>query len=259
MSESLYIAASGMHAQQLNIDVIANNLANVNTTGFKKSRVDFEDLMYREISKANGLVGDEQNKNAIGVGSGIAGTSKVFSMGEVKKTERPLDLAVLGDGFFEVVLPDGSYGYTRSGAFRINSDGYISNSDGYVVSPLVQIPNDAEQVLIQPDGTVKALVAGEDSLVEIGRFEMAEFVNPSGLNPVGNNLYLPTQQSGDAIYHTPGEEGAGTIEQGFLETSNVKLVEELTNLVLAQRAYEINSKVVQASDEMLSIVNNLRR
>jgi len=259
MSESLYIAASGMHAQQLNIDVIANNLANVNTTGFKKSRVDFEDLMYREVSKTNGLIGDQQNKHAVGVGSGIAGTSKVFSEGEVKKTESPLDLAVLGEGFFEVVMPDGSYGYTRSGSFRINSDGYISNSDGYVVSPLVQIPNDAEQVLIQPDGTVKVQVAGEDGLVEIGQFEMAKFVNPSGLNPIGSNLYLPTQDSGDAIYQTPGEEGVGTVQQGFLETSNVKLVEELTNLVLAQRAYEINSKVVQASDEMLSIVNNLRR
>ena len=259
MSESLYIAASGMHAQQLNIDVIANNLANVNTTAFKKSRVEFEDLMYREILKSNGLVGDAQNSHAVGVGAGISNTSKVFSMGEVKKTERPLDLAVQGDGFYEVVLPDGSYGYTRSGSFHVNGDGYLVNNDGYVVSPLVQIPGDTEQVIISPDGTVRVQVSGEEELFESGRIELAKFVNPAGLNPKGDNLYLPTEQSGDALYSVPGEDGAGVVAQGFLEASNVTLVEELTSLILAQRAYEINSKVVQASDEMMSIVNNLRR
>jgi len=259
MSESLYIAASGMHAQQMNIDVIANNLANVNTTAFKKSRVEFEDLMYREIAKANGLVGDEQNRHSIGVGAGLSGTSKVFSVGEMKKTERALDLAVRGDGFFEVVMPDGSYGYTRSGSFHINNEGYLVNNEGYVVSPLIQLPGDTEQVLINPDGSVKVKVSGEDELIEMGRLELAKFVNPSGLNPLGDNLYAPTQQSGDALYSEPGQDGAGLVAQGFLEASNVELVEELTNLILAQRAYEINSKVVQASDEMLSIVNNLRR
>ena len=259
MSESLYIAASGMHAQQLNIDVIANNLANVNTTAFKKSRVEFEDLMYREIVKANGLVGDAKNTHAVGVGAGISNTSKVFSMGEVKKTERPLDLAVQGDGFYEVVLPDGSYGYTRSGSFHVNSDGYLVNNEGYVISPLVQIPGDTEQMLIGPDGTVRVQVSGEEELFESGRIELAKFVNPAGLNPMGDNLYLPTEQSGNALYSVPGEDGAGVVAQGFLEASNVALVEELTSLILAQRAYEINSKVVQASDEMMSIVNNLRR
>ncbi|MGD8641251.1 MAG: flagellar basal-body rod protein FlgG [Gammaproteobacteria bacterium] len=259
MSESLYIAASGMHAQQLNIDVIANNLANVNTTAFKKSRVQFEDLMYREITKANGLVGDEQNSHAVGVGTGVSNTSKEFSMGEIKQTQRPLDLAINGNGFYEVVLPDGSYGYTRSGSFHVDSDGYLASNDGYIVSPLVQIPADTEQVLINPDGTVKVQVSGEDELIETGRIELAKFVNPAGLNPMGDNLYIPTQQSGDALYSVPGRDGTGVVAQGFLESSNVTLVEELTNLILAQRAYEINSKVVQASDEMMSIVNNLRR
>jgi len=259
MSESLYIAASGMSAQQSNIDVIANNLANVNTTSFKKSKVEFEDLLYREVMKSNGLVGDTQNSQSIGLGAGISNTSKIFSVGEMKKTDRPLDIAIQGDGFYEVILPDGSYGYTRAGTFHVNNDGYLVNNDGYTVSPLVQVPSDTQQVLVSPDGTVKVQVAGSQDLLETGRIELAKFVNPSGLNPAGDNLYIPTEQSGDALYSVPGEDGAGVVAQGFLEASNVSLVEELTNMILAQRAYEINSKVVQASDEMMSIVNNLRR
>jgi len=248
-----------MHAQQSNIDVIANNLANVNTTAFKKSKVEFEDLLYREVLSSNGLVGNPQNSQSIGLGAGVASTSKVFSMGEMKKTDRPLDLAIQGDGFYEVVLPDGSYGYTRSGSFHVNSDGYLVNNDGYLVSPLVQMPSDTEKVLISPDGTVKVQVTGGQDILETGRIELAKFINPSGLNPMGDNLYVPTEKSGDALYSVPGEDGSGVVAQGFLEASNVTLVEELTNLILAQRAYEINSKVVQASDEMMSIVNNLRR
>ena len=259
MTDSLYIAASGMHAQQTNLDVIANNLANINTMGFKKSRVDFEDLMYREIARANGLVGDQSNRNPAGVGTGIASTSKVFTVGDVKKTERNLDVMVQGNGFFEVLMPDGEYGYTRNGSFQVDKDGMLVTPDGYVLSSMIQLPDNMEDIVINTDGTVKVKVVGEDQLSEIGKIELAKFVNSAGLQPIGDNTYLPSEQSGNAIYTTPGEDGVGMLTQGFLETSNVKMVEELTNMVLAQRAYEINSKVIQASDEMLGIINNLRR
>ncbi len=259
MIESLTIGASGMHAQQLHIDTIANNLANSNTMGYKKSRVEFEDLMYREMVRGNGLITSPTLDKPMGVGAAIASTSKIFTTGDAKQTERSLDLAIQGDGFFEVTLPDNSYAYTRSGAFQIDKDGYLTNADGYQLSARVQISNDTEEILIEADGRVLAQVAGSSDLVEMGSLELARFVNPAGLTPQGDNLYIPSDKSGDALYNIPGEDGAGTLSQGFLEASNVNLVEELTNLILAQRAYEINSKVVQASDELLSIVNNLRR
>ncbi|ODB85646.1 flagellar basal-body rod protein FlgG [Candidatus Thiodiazotropha endoloripes] len=260
MIESLSIGASGMHAQQTHIDVIANNLANVNTMGFKKSRVDFEDLMYKEMVRTanNGIPGKNSNK-PLGVGVGISSTGKIFTTGEVKKTDRTLDMAIQGEGFFEVLLPDNSYAYTRNGVMRIDQDGYLSTSDGYRLSGMVQIPNDAEDLLFQADGKVYAQVSNSDDLLEIGALDLIRFVNASGLTPVGDNLYQPSDNSGDGYYGIPGEDGFGLIQQGFLETSNVDLVEEMTQLVLAQRAYEINSKVVQASDELLGIVNNLRR
>lgn len=260
MIESLSIGASGMHAQQTQIDVIANNLANVNTMGFKKSRVDFEDLMYKEMVRTanNSLTGQSSSKS-LGVGVGISSTGKIFTTGEVKKTERTLDMAIQGEGFFEVLLPDNSYAYTRNGAMRIDQDGYLATADGYRLSGMVQVPNDAEDLLFQSDGKVYAQVSDSDDLVEIGALDLIRFVNASGLTPVGDNLYQPSDNSGDGYYGIPGEDGFGLIEQGFLETSNVDLVEEMTQLVLAQRAYEINSKVVQASDELLGIVNNLRR
>ena len=259
MSESLYIAASGMHAQQTNLDVIANNLANLNTMGFKKSRVDFEDLMYREIARVNGLAGDTANSNSAGVGTGIANTSKVFTVGDVKKTERNLDVMIQGNGFFEIMMPDGEYGYTRNGSFQVDKDGMLVTADGYALSSMIQLPDNMEDLLINTDGTVKVKIVGEDQLTEIGKIELAKFVNSAGLQPIGDNTYLPSEQSGNALYATPGEDGSGLLTQGFLEASNVKMVEELTNMVLAQRAYEINSKVIQASDEMLGIINNLRR
>ncbi|ODB95136.1 flagellar basal-body rod protein FlgG [Candidatus Thiodiazotropha endoloripes] len=260
MIESLSIGASGMHAQQTQIDVIANNLANVNTMGFKKSRVDFEDLMYKEMVRSahNSLPGQNSSK-PLGVGVGISSTGKIFTTGEVKKTERTLDMAIQGEGFFEVLLPDNSYAYTRNGAMRIDQDGYLSTSDGYRLSGMVQVPNDAEDLLFLSDGKVYAQVSNSDDLLEIGALDLIRFVNASGLTPVGDNLYQPSDNSGDGYYGIPGEDGFGLIQQGFLETSNVDLVEEMTQLVLAQRAYEINSKVVQASDELLGIVNNLRR
>jgi flagellar basal-body rod protein FlgG len=260
MIESLSIGASGMHAQQSQIDVIANNLANVNTMGFKKSRVDFEDLMYREMGRTQGsaLPGLDLER-PVGSGVGVSSTGKIFTTGEVKSTERSLDLAIQGKGFFEVVLPDNSYAYTRNGAMRIDRDGYLASADGYRLSGLIQVPNDAEEIVIQSDGQVLAQVVDESDLVEIGSIDLISFVNDGGLNPLGDNLYQPSENSGDAYYGIPGEEGFGSVQQGFLEASNVNLVEEMTQMMLAQRTYEINSKVVQASDELLSIVNNLRR
>lgn len=259
MLDSLYIGASGMHAQQLNIDVVANNLANVNTSSYKKNRVDFQDLLYRQIARANGLVGSEDNTYRVGVGTAVAGTEKVFTTGDMKKTDGALDFAIRGAGFFEVTLPDGSRGYTRSGTFEINRDGFLATSDGYLLHPTVQIPGDATQVSIDATGHVLATVPNETKPVEVAQLELANFVNPAGLTPMGNNMYAPTQKSGDALLGQPGENGLGNIAQGFLESSNVKLIEEMINLVIAQRAYEINAKMVQASDEILGISNNLRR
>ena len=259
MIDSLYIGATGMHAQQTSIDVISNNLANVNTNGFKKSRVDFEDLLYRDTIRTNSLISASDNVHRLGMGAAVAGTGKVFTTGDIKKTDGPLDLAIQGQGFFEVVLPTGELGYTRSGAFQINRDGLLSTSEGYQLSGSLQVPIDATSIVVEANGRVLANVPGETRPVEIGNLEMANFSNPGGLTPLGENLYLPTQKSGDPIKGIPGENGLGTVAQGFLETSNVKLVEEMINLILAQRAYEINSKVVQASDEIMSITNNLYR
>ncbi len=259
MIDSLYIGATGMHAQQTNIDVISNNLANVNTNGFKRSRVDFEDLMYRNVARTNGLIGAADNTFRFGAGAAVAGTGKVFTMGDIRKTDGPLDFAIRGQGLFEVVLPTGDYAYTRSGAFSINRDGMLATSDGNRLSASIQIPPDATSITVDANGRVQANVVGERKPTEIGHLEIANFTNPEGMTPLGDNLYAATQKSGDAIRGTPGENGLGTITQGFLETSNVKLVEEMISLILAQRAYEINSKVVQASDEIMSITNNLYR
>lgn len=256
MSDALYISATGLRAQEEQINVIANNLSNVNTPGFKKSRVSFEDLMYKSTGATDLSVSAGGNK--VGVGANVTSINKVFSVGDMKKTDRALDLGIRGDGFFEVSMPDGSYAYTRTGAFQVNNDGVLVNSDGYQVSPMIQIPPDAQDILIKSDGTVSVKIAGEDNPVDLGQLEIADFVNASGLNPVGSNLYLPTNESGDALYSSPGQNGAGLIAQGFLEASNVELVQELTDLMVAQRAYEINSKVIKAADEMMGIVNNLR-
>lgn len=259
MIDSLYIGATGMHSQQLNVDVISNNLANVNTTGFKKNRVDFEDLLYRNVTRANGLIGSPDNTHRIGVGSTIASSGKVFSNGDLKKTDNLFDLAISGNGFFEVRLPDGQLGYVRSGTFEINNERMLTTSDGYPLSAGIQVPADATSILVEAKGRVLAVISGESQPMEIGQLELVSFPNPSGLNPQGNNTYIPTRKSGEAQRNKPGENGAGTISQGFLESSNVQLVEEMINLIIAQRAYEVNARVVQASDQMLSISNELYR
>jgi flagellar basal-body rod protein FlgG len=261
MLESLYIGATGMQAQQANLDVIANNMSNVNTTGFKRNRLDFEDLLYRALPGTRSAAGP----TVTGMGTGVATTDKMFTVGDVKQTSEPYDLAIRGQGFFEVTLPDGSSAYSRNGVFHLASDGTLVNQDGYPLAANIVVPNGATAVTIGTDGTVQATVASQSKPVTLGQIDLATFVNPAGLQPLGDNLFLATSEgssannSGDPQMATPGKEGAGQIAQGYLEVSNVNLIDEMVNLVIAQRAYEVNSKVVQASDQLLNLSNNLYR
>jgi flagellar basal-body rod protein FlgG len=258
MLDSLYIAATGMHAQQLNVDTISNNLANVNTTAYKRARVSFENTLYREIGRGSPLLGAEAPAR-FGAGVAVSDTSKIFADGDLRKTDGALDVAIRGPGFFEVLLPDGGRAYTRSGSLRVTRDAVLATSEGHVLLPALNVPPEATDVAIDPSGYVSARVPGDNRPVELGRLDLVRFANPGGLSAVGGNLYLATERSGDALPGKPGEEGFGTLVQGFLESSNVKLVEELIGLVLAQRVFEVNARAVQASDEILGMVNNLRR
>jgi flagellar basal-body rod protein FlgG len=257
MLDSLYIAATGMNAQQLNVDTISNNLANVSTTAFKRDRINFADLMYREVSGGNRLLGAGGNR--YGVGVSVSATGKVFIAGDVKKTDLPLDIAIRGKGLLEVTLPDNSVAYTRGGSLQLDKDGVVTTAEGYTLNPAVRIPPDATAVTIEAGGRVLATVPSETDPIEVGSIALVDFINPTALRPLGDNLYVPTDKSGEAIPGKPGEQGLGLLAQGFLEASNVQLVDEFVNLIVAQRAYEANSKCIQASDEMLGISNNLRR
>lgn len=259
MIDSLYIGATGMHAQQMNIDVVANNLANVNTAGFKRNRINFEDLLYRSAAGTASSSGQTLALPQTGMGTAVAASGKVFTPGDVKKTDQPLDLAIRGSGFFEVTMPDGSSAYTRSGDFQINNEGMLMTQDGHMLSAAIQLPPDVTNVVIGADGKVSANVPDQQQPIEIGQIDVVNFVNPAGLSPSGDNLYTVTENSGEPLRGVPGENGTGSLAQGFLEASNVRLIDEMINLIVAQRAYEINSKVVQASDEMLSISNGLFR
>lgn len=262
MMRSLFIAATGMEAQKLNIDVISNNLANVNTVGFKRSRADFQDLMYQTLRAAGGTSADgTQVPTGIQLGLGVkpVAVQKLFEQGDLVHTGNTLDMVVEGNGFFQIRMPDGTIAYTRSGAFKLDRDGHIVNSDGYPLEPSISIPSDTTNITITSDGTVSILQAGSNTPTQAGQIEIAKFQNAGGLNALGRNLYLPTDASGEAITGTPGNEGFGTIAQGSLELSNVNVVEEMVNMIVSQRAYEVNSKAMQASDEMLQTANNLRR
>ncbi|HSO17825.1 MAG TPA: flagellar basal-body rod protein FlgG [Desulfosarcina sp.] len=262
MIRSLWSAATGMQAQTLNIDVISNNLANVGTSGFKKSRADFQDLLYQTLrSPGVSSSADTQVPTGIQVGHGVrpAATQKMFTQGEFNHTQNQLDMAIEGQGFFQVIQPNGETGYTRAGTFKLDSEGRVVTSDGFPMEPEVTIPADAVSVSIGTDGTVSVLLPGDNQPSEIGTIELANFVNPAGLRSIGRNLYIPTASSGDATTGTPGEDGYGTIAQGYLELSNVSVVDEMVNMIVAQRAYETNSKTIQASDEMLQTATNLRR
>ncbi len=259
MTDSLYIASTGMHTQQEQINIISNNLANVSTPAFKKSKISFIDLMYREVNEQNKGVPFMNASYEVGAGAAISGTNKVFTMGEVKATDRSLDVAINGDGFIEVELLDGTRAYTRNGGLQINEESLLTTNDGFVLSSSIQVPEDASDIVISEDGRVQVAIPDESGLIEVGQIELVKFVSAENLKSLGNNLYVPTGDSGDAIVGTAGNDGLGTLQQGFLESSNVNLVEELVSLILAQRAYEINSKVIQASDEMLTLSNNMRR
>ncbi len=262
MIRSLFIAATGMEAQKLNIDVIANNLANVNTTGFKKSRADFQEMIYQGI-KAAGAASAEgtQVPSGIQIGLGVkpASVQKIFQQGDFISTGNSLDLVIEGDGFFQILKPDGEIAYSRAGAFKLDSEGRIVNSDGYSIEPSITIPPNTLNITISSDGTVSVLQSGSATPVEIGQIELAQFINPGGLKAIGKNLFVLTGSSGEPTTTNPGTEGLGTIAQGFIELSNVNVVEEMINMIVSQRAYEINSKVVQASDEMLQIANKIKR
>lgn len=262
MMRSLYISATGMEAQQLNIDIISNNLANVNTTGFKKSRGDFQDLLYQTIRMAGASSGTgTQIPSGIQMGSGVrpASVQRIFTPGDFQNTQNALDLAIEGEGFYQVLLPDGTVSYTRAGAFKKDNTGRIVTSDGFPVEPAITIPADALNITISADGTVSVLQPGNSIPTEIGTIQLVRFPNPSGLNSIGRNLFLPTAASGEAMTGNPGDSGFGTIAQGFLEASNVNIAEELVNMIIGQRAYEINSKAIQTADEMMRTANEVKR
>lgn len=262
MMRSLWSAASGMISQQLHINTISNNIANVNTTGFKKNRVDFEDLMYQTIRRAGTPVGGGTEipvNTEVGLGVKVSATPKIFTQGDFMKTDNPLDMVIEGNGFFQVTLPDGTIAYTRDGGFKIDSEGRIVNSDGFVLEPEITIPENAVAISISESGVVSVLTPGAEVPTEVGQIELARFINPAGLSSMGKNLYKATAASGEAITGTPGLEGFGTINQGFLEMSNVQIVEEMVKMIIAQRAYEASSQSIKTSDEMLRIANTLIR
>jgi flagellar basal-body rod protein FlgG len=262
MLESLYIGATGMQAQQANLDVIANNMANLNTTGFKRNRLEFEDLLYRALP---GVRSTTTNPMISGMGTSVSMTDKMFTLGDVKQTSQAYDIAINGQGFFEVTLPDGSSAYTRNGVFHLADDGSLVNQDGYSLAAKIVIPSDATSVTISSSGQVQVIKGAGTQPTTIGQIDLVTFVNPGGLAPMGDNLYTATGEgdtinsSGEAQSSAPGQNGTGTLQQGYLEASNVNLIDEMVNLVVAQRAYEVNSKVVTASDQILSLSNNLLR
>jgi len=251
-----------MAAQQLNIDVIANNLSNVNTNGFKRSRVDFQDLLYQNLRLAGASSSmDNQIPTGIqvGLGSRPVAVSKLFQQGDYQMTDNPLDVAIEGNGFFQIILPNGDTAYTRAGSFKLDSEGNMVTSDGYKLEPAIMIPGRSVDMSIGTDGTVTVRQDGQTTASIVGNITLAKFSNPSGLQSIGRNLFLTTDASGDATTGTPGAEGFGTLTQGALEMSNVNIVEEMVNMIVAQRAYEINSKSVQVADDMLHIANNIKR
>lgn len=260
MLRALYSSAAGMQSQQVNLDIIANNLANVNTTGFKKTKAEFQDLLY-QIDRAPGAEQGAGNQLPTGIqighGSQLVATSKIFTTGELTQTGERLDVAIQGDGFFEVQMADGSRAYTRDGALKTASDGRITTSDGLVVQGGFQpIPAGTTSISISPSGDVTTNGANGSQTFQV---QLVRFTNPAGLESLGRNLYRETLASGPAELGNAGENGFGTLQQGYLELSNVKVVEEMVNLIMAQRAYEVNSKAVQAADEMMQMSNNLRR
>jgi len=259
---SLYTGATGMIAQQLQIDVTSNNIANVNTIGYKKGRGEFADLMYQSLQYAGAATSTTtMSPTGMDVGLGVRpmAVAKMFTQGNFRETGNDLDMVVSGNGFFQVQLPDGTTAYTRNGSFKVDGNGTVVNADGYPMIPQIVIPADATKISIGTDGTVSVLQPGQTQLQQVGQIQTAGFVNPAGLHALGDNNYINTTASGDPQPGTPGLNGLGQLRQGFVEMSNVQLVEEMTDLITGQRAYEANSKAILTSDEMLGIVNGLKR
>ncbi len=262
MMRALWSAASGMTAQELNVDTIANNLANVNTTGFKKMRVEFQDLMYETLRQPGSVAAEGVQLPTgiqVGLGSRTAATRKVFAQGTFQDTGNALDLVIEKNGFFQVLQPNGQVAYTRAGAFKKDAEGNVVTSDGLPLEPPLVIPSDAAAVSVGSDGTVSVTTAGSDAPSTIGQIQLASFANPAGLINLGHSLLGGTAASGEAVVGTPGMDGLGNITQGVLEMSNVKVVEEMVQMITAQRAYEANSQAIRIADSMLEIANNTRR
>jgi flagellar basal-body rod protein FlgG len=260
MIRALWTAATGMETQQTNMDVIANNLANVNSAGFKKSRADFQDILYQTVkiagaSTASGI--EVPTGVQVGLGSRVAAVQKIFTTGDIQQTGNDLDLAVEGSGFFQVTMPNGEAAYTRAGAFKKDGTGRLVTSDGYPLFPEIIIPENATQISIGQSGAVEVFLDGESTPTEVGTIELTRFSNPAGLKGIGHNLFTETPTTGAPATGIPGEDGFGILAQGFLEGSNVSIMEEMVNMIAGQRAYEINSKAIKTADEMLQMTNNL--
>ena len=259
MDQALWIAKTGLEAQQTRMAVTSNNLANVNTTGFKRSRAVFEDLLYQNNGQAGAQSSEDTQLNSglmVGTGVRVVATEKIFNQGNLVQTGNSLDMAIEGRGFFQILTPDGALAYTRDGTFQVNADGEMVTSKGYTLQPGITIPDDALSITIGNDGIVSVLQAGSSSPTELGTIQLANFINPAGLQPIGQNLFLESGSSGSPQAGTPGLDGVGTLMQGSLETSNVNTVEELVNMIETQRAYEMNSKAIATAEQMLEFANN---
>ena len=259
MSQALWIAKTGLDAQQTRMAVVSNNLANVNTTGFKQSRAVFEDLLYQNVRQSGGQSSqDTEIPSGMNLGTGVrvVATEKIFSQGSILQTDNALDVAIKGRGFFQILLPDGNFAYTRDGSFQRSSQGELVTANGYVVQPGINIPDGAQSITIGNDGTVSVQLAGIPSPTQVGVLETVDFINPVGLQPIGENLYIETASSGTGQAGTPGLNGLGSLAQGALEGSNVNVVAELVNMIETQRAYEMNSKAISTNDQMMQYLNN---
>ena len=259
MSQALWIAKTGLDAQQTRMSVVSNNLANVNTTGFKQGRPVFEDLLYQNIRQSGGQSSQDTmlpSGLSLGTGVRVVATEKLFTQGSVLQTENAMDVAISGRGFFQILKPDGDLAYTRDGTFQLNDQGELVTSSGYIVQPGITIPDSAQSITIGTDGTVTVKLPGQAAVTQVGTLETVDFINPVGLQPIGQNLYIETSASGTAQPGTPGLNGLGELLQGSLESSNVNVVSELVNMIETQRAYEMNSKAITTNDQMMQYLNN---
>ena len=260
MIRSLYVAKTGLEAQQTQLDVVSNNLANVGTTGFKKSRAVFEDLMYQNLRQVGGQTSDQTRLPSglqVGTGVRVVATERMHSQGNMTKTDNPKDVAINGAGFFQVLMPDGTTSYTRDGSFQTDRDGQLVTASGFTIQPAITIPQNATSLTVGRDGIVSVTQAGSTATVQVGQLQLATFLNPTGLQSMGENLYTETDSSGAPNLVNPGVDGAGILSQGYTEASNVNVVEELVNMIATQRAYEINSKAITTSDQMLQRLTQL--